>query len=252
MTKIPTLQKLLEAGVHFGHQSRRWNPKMKPYIFSQQSGIHVIDLEKTEKALSEAAKFIKEVSAAGRTVIFLATKKQTAEIVKEEAKRVEAMYLTHRWIGGLLTNFDTVKKTLEKLSDLETKYNNKESGLTKRELLFLKRGIDKMERTLGGVRNLNRLPDAIFIVDARKEDNAVKEARKMNIPVVALVDTNADPTGVDYPIPANDDAIKSVSLLVKTIANAYEEGKRIWEKKSADNAKKAEASREKITETATT
>ena len=225
---------------------------MKPYIFSQQSGIHVIDLEKTEKALAEATKFIKEVSAAGGAVIFLATKKQTAEIVKEEAKRVEAMYLTARWIGGLFTNFDTVKKTLEKLSDLETKYNNKEGGLTKRELLFLKREIDKMERTLGGVRNLNKLPNALFIVDARKEDNAVKEARKMNIPVVALVDTNADPTGVDYPIPANDDAIKSVSLLVKTIADAYEEGKRVWEKKSAGDAKKAEASEKKITEAATT
>lgn len=240
MIKIPTLTQLLEAGVHFGHQSRRWNPKMKKYIFSTQSGIHVIDLEKTESGLKEATRVVKEIAQGGGNIVFLATKKQTAEIVKTEAEKVGAMYLTHRWLGGLLTNFDAVRKTIDKLPKLEEKLADKDSGFTKKEQLLIKRDIDKLIRFIGGIRTLEKLPDALFIIDARKEDNAVREANKMNIPVIALVDTNADPTKIDYPIPANDDAIKSVSLLAATIAEAYREGHGIWEKKSAKEAAKKE------------
>lgn len=218
---------------------------MKPYIFTVASGIHVIDLEQTENALKKAALFVKEVASGGGSVVFLATKKQTAEIVKAEAQRVGAMYLTHRWLGGLLTNFDSVKKNIKKLPKLEEELADKESGLTKKEQLLLQREINKLERILGGIRELERLPDALFVVDSRKEDNAVREANKMGIPVVALVDTNADPTKVDYPIPANDDAIKSVSLLVKGIANAYGEGRKIWEKKEEKAVKKAEEAKKK-------
>jgi len=245
MTKIPSLTQLLEAGVHFGHQSRRWNPKMKKYIFAQQAGIHVIDLEKTEEQLKKAAEFINETASRGGKVIFLATKKQTAEIVKAEAERAGAMYLTHRWLGGLFTNFDTVKKTLQKLTDSEEKLKDKDSGLTKREQVFLQREIDKMIRSMGGIRNLERLPDALFVIDSKKEDNAIREANKMEIPVVALVDTNADPTKIDLPIPANDDAIKSVSLLVKTLADAYQAGQQVWQKKEAKEEK--EKAKEAVT-----
>jgi len=235
MSRIPSLQELLEAGVHFGHQARRWNPKMKGYIFGQQAGIHVIDLEKTAAQLKKAGEFIKEVASRGGVVIFLATKKQAAEIVKTEAQRVGAMYLTKRWLGGLLTNFDSVKKTIEKAGILEEKLKNAEStGYTKKEQLLIRRDLDKLNRLLGGIRGLNKLPDCLFIVDAHKEDNAVAEAGRMGVPIVALVDTNGDPTLVTYPIAANDDALKSISILVKTIADAYGEGRGIWDKKSAE------------------
>ncbi|OGY26486.1 MAG: 30S ribosomal protein S2 [Candidatus Woykebacteria bacterium RBG_16_43_9] len=217
---------------------------MKRFIFTQQSGIHVIDLEKTESSLKAATEFVKEIAERGGNVIFLATKKQTAQIVKVQAQRVGAMYLTHRWLGGLLTNFDSVKKTIEKLPKLEEKLADKDSGLTKKEQLLLKRDIDKLVRFIGGIRDLQKLPDALFIVDSRKEDNAVREANKIGVPVIALVDTNADPTKIDIPIPANDDAIKSVSLLVSTIANAYEEGRGMAEKKAS---KEAEKTKEEVT-----
>jgi len=235
MTKIPRLEELLEAGVHFGHQARRWNPKMKSNIFSQQSGIHVIDLEKTAAQLKAASEFIKGTASRGGIVLFLATKRQAAEIVKAESQRVGAMYLTKRWLGGLLTNFDSVKKTIEKASILEEKLKTAESsGFTKKEQLLMRRDLDKLNRLLGGIRALSKLPDCLFIVDARKEDNAVAEANKMGVPTVALVDTNGDPTKITYPIAANDDAIKSISILVKTIADAYEEGKQVFEKKTAE------------------
>jgi len=241
------MKELLEAGVHFGHQTRRWNPKMASYIFTQESGIHIIDLEKTEEQLKEAAKFIKEIAGRGGVVIFLATKKQAAEIVKSEAERVGAMYLTQRWLGGLLTNFDSVKQTIEKLPALEEKLKGaEEAGYTKKEQLLMKREIDKLTRFIGGIRGLEKLPDCLFIIDSRREDNAVREANKMGVPVVALVDTNGDPTRVTYPIVANDDAIKSISILVKTVADAYGEGREIWEKKSQELAKEIEETKETV------
>ncbi len=238
MNKKPSLTDLLEAGVHFGHQVRRWNPKMKKYIFSQQSGIHIIDLEKTEQQLNESSGFIKDTASRGGEVIFLATKKQTSVIVKTEAERAGAMYLTHRWLGGLLTNFDSVKKTIEKLFNLEEKLSREEKNYTKKELLLIQKEIIKLTRFIGGIRNLKKLPDCLVIVDARKENNAVREANKMLVPVVALVDTNADPTNINYPIAANDDAIKSVSLIIRTLTNAYEEGRNIWQKREAEREKK--------------
>lgn len=210
---------------------------MGQYIFTQRSGIHVIDLEKTEAQLETAVNFIKKVGEMGGAVLFLSTKKQAGEIVKEEAKRVGARYLSVRWLGGLLTNFEAVRKTIDKFDILEEKLKQKES-FTKKEQLLMKRDLNKLERVLGGVREMTRLPDALFIVDSRKEDNAVREANKMEIPIIALVDTNGDPTKVDYPIAANDDSIKSISLLVKTVADAYDGGKKIWEKKSAKQAEK--------------
>lgn len=239
MSKLPDIEELLNAGVHYGHQVKRWNPKMAQYIFTQKSGIHVIDLEKTEEQLQKAVDFIKNLASSGGTVLFLATKKQAAEIVKEEAKRVGAKYLTMRWIGGLLTNYESVRKTIDKLDQIEEKLKEKES-YTKKEQLLLQKELAKLERMLGGVRDLDRLPDALFIVDARKEDNAVREANKMEVPIVALVDTNGDPTKVDYPIVANDDSIKSIALLVKVIADAYAEGRKLWEKKVDKQLKEQE------------
>jgi small subunit ribosomal protein S2 len=231
MAKLPKIEELLEAGAHFGHQSKRWNPKMSPYIFSQQSGIHIIDLEKTEKQLRIAAEFVKETSARGGVVLFLSTKRQLAEIVEVSAKEAGAMYLTQRWIGGLFTNFDSVKKTIEKLGNLEEELKTAEGRYTKKEQLLMQRDIDKLTLVLGGIRDLNKLPDCLFIIDAKREDNAVREANKMNIPTVALVDTNGDPTKINYPVAANDDSVKSVTLLVKTIADFYKEGRVVYEKK---------------------
>ena len=210
---------------------------MSQYIFTQKAGIHVIDLEKTEAQIEVAVDFIKNLASNGGTLLFLATKKQAAEIVNEEAKKVGAKYLTVRWRGGLLTNFEAGRKTIEKLDQLEERLKE---NYTKREQLLMQKELTKLNRVLGGIRDLNKLPDAIFIVDARKEDNAVREANKMGVPIVALVDTNGDPTKVDYPIAANDDSIKSIMLLVKTIAQAYADGRKIWEKKEAKQAKSME------------
>lgn len=246
MSKLPSLKELLEAGVHFGHETKRWNPKMAPYIFTAKEKIHIIDLEKTEKALQEAVDFVHNLGATGKSIVFLTTKKQATEIVKAEAQRVGAMYLTTRWLGGLFTNFETVNKTLAKMTELEA--TSKDDAYTKREQLLMTRHLDKLERYVGGIRSMQTLPDAIFIVDSRKEDNAVREARKMNVTTVAVVDTNADPTVIDYPIPANDDAIRAISIIVKTIADAYLEGKEIKAKKEAKEEKKTEAAGAKIQE----
>lgn len=237
--KIPSMKELLEAGAHFGHQTRRWNPKMGDYIFGARSGVHILDLEKTEAKLSEAAEFIKETVEEGGEMVFLATKRQAQEIVKAEAERVGAMYLVERWLGGLFTNFEAVRKTIEKMPSLEEMI--KETGkYTKKEQLLMSRELAKLNRYVGGVREMEKLPSIMFIVDARKEDNAIREARKMGVKTVAVVDTNADPTAVDYPIPANDDAIKSISLIVKTIADAFAEGKAAHQKKAEKEAAKAE------------
>ena len=232
------MQELLEAGVHFGHETKRWNPKMASNIFGAKEKIHIIDLEKTEKALQEAVNYVSTLGAEGKQIVFLATKRQASEIVKTEAKRAGAMYMTTRWLGGLFTNFETVNKTLFKMTELEA--TSKDDAFTKREQLLMTRALDKLERYVGGIRSMATLPAAIFIIDSRKEDNAVKESQKMNVTTIALVDTNADPTVIDYPIPGNDDAIRSISIIVKTIADAYLEGKEIHDKKLAKEEKAEE------------
>lgn len=243
---LPSLKELLEAGVHFGHETKRWNPKMAPNIFTAKDRIHIIDLEKTDEALKKATDFVKKLAEDNGQIIFLATKRQAAEIVKGEAQRVGAMYLTTRWVGGLFTNFDSVSKTLTKLTELEEK--SKDDRYTKREQLLMTREIDKINRSLGGVRNMQKLPEAIFIVDSHKETNAVAEAKKVGVKIVAIVDTNGDPTEVDLPIPGNDDAIRSIQILVKTIADAYLEGRQVGEKQVV----KEEVTEEKIEETTKT
>jgi small subunit ribosomal protein S2 len=234
MSKTATMKDLLEAGAHFGHQTRRWNPKMDRFIFGAKSGVHIIDLEKTEAALEAAAEFAKETVSSGANIIFLATKRQAQE---NEAERVGAMYMVERWLGGLFTNFDSVRKTIDKMPLLEEKLKEV-AGYTKKEQLMTKRELAKLTRYAGGIRGLDKLPGAIFVVDAKKEDNAVREANKMGIKVIAIVDTNADPTKVDYPIPANDDALKSIALIVKVLADAVAEGKALWEKKAANEEAK--------------
>jgi small subunit ribosomal protein S2 len=236
--KTPSMKELLEAGAHFGHQSRRWNPKMGQYIFGERSGVHIIDLEKTEEKLTAAADFVKKTVEEGGQIVFLATKRQAQEIVKAEAERAGAMYMVERWLGGLFTNFEAVRKTIEKMPALEGMIADT-AKFTKKEQLLMSRELAKLNRYAGGVRSMEKLPEVLFLIDARKEDNAVREARKMGVKTVAVVDTNADPTMVDYPIPANDDAIKSISLVVKTIADAVEEGKAAFQKKQEKEAKKA-------------
>lgn len=240
MSSLPSLKEMLEAGVHFGHETRRWNPKMAKYIFTSKEKIHIIDLEKTETALTEAYEFVKSIGARNGTIVFLATKRQASDIVKEHAQRVGAFHMTSRWLGGLFTNYESVAKTIAKLPELEEK--SKDDSFTKREQLMMTRDAEKLDKFVGGVRAMTTLPDAIFIVDCRKEDNAVKEAKKVGVPVVAVVDTNSDPTFIDYPIPGNDDAIRSITILVKTIADGYLEGKEMFAKKAAKDEKKEEAS----------
>lgn len=216
---------LLDAGVHFGHLTRKWNPKIAPYIFMERNGIHIIDLNKTLVSLEDAAGAIKGIVKSGRKVMFVATKKQAQEVVSEEAKRLRMPYVTDRWLGGMLTNFTTIRKSLRKMSSIE-KMTKEEAyqNLAKRERLMLTREKDKLEKILGGIADLTRLPAALFIVDIKREHIAVKEAKKLNIPVFAIVDTNSDPTQVEYPIPANDDAFKSIALIVKYMGKAIEEG----------------------------
>lgn len=240
MTK-PTLKELLEAGVHFGHRVNKWNPKMSTYIYGQKEGIHILDLEKTLGKLMEAAEFVRELASKGGRIIFISTKRQVQETVKNEAQRSGSMFMTSRWIGGLLTNFEAVRKTVDKLPELEEKRKTmEEQGYTKREQLLVDREIEKLEKSVGGIRGLDKLPTAVFIVDSHKENNAVLEAKKTGVVVVAITDTNGDPTLIDYPIPANDDAIKSISLIVKVIADAIEEGRALYQKKVSDEEKKAQ------------
>jgi small subunit ribosomal protein S2 len=216
---------LLDAGVHFGHLTRKWNPKMAPYIFMEKNDIHIIDLNKTLAALDEACNAIKNVVRSGRKVLFVATKKQAKDVVEEEAKRLKMPFVTDRWLGGMLTNFATVRKSLKKMATIdkmlkEDSYKN----LAKRERLTLSRDREKLEKVLGGIADLTRLPAAIFIVDVKKEHIALTEAIKLGIPVFAMVDTNSDPSKVDFPIPANDDAFKSINVITKAVGKAIEEG----------------------------
>lgn len=220
-----TYNELLDAGVHFGHLTRKWNPKMAPYIFMEKNGIHIIDLNKTQTKLEEAASAIKQIVKSGRKVLFVATKKQAKDIMAEQAKKVNMPFVTERWLGGMLTNFSTVRKSIKKMTNIDkfTKdgtYDN----ISKKEKLMLQRERIKLEKVLGGIADLNRLPAAIFIVDIKKEHIAVSEALKLNIPAFAMVDTNSDPTLIDFPIPANDDAAKSINLITSVICKAIEEG----------------------------
>lgn len=223
---VVSMKQLLEAGVHFGHQTRRWNPKMAEYIFTERNGIYIIDLQKTVKKVEEAYMFVRDVAEAGDSVLFVGTKKQAQESIKKEAERVGMYYVNSRWLGGMLTNFATIKTRIERLAQLR---KMEEDGtfnlLPKKEVVKLNLEIEKLEKYLGGIKEMKKLPGALFIVDPRKERNAVAEARKLHIPIVAIVDTNCDPDEIDYVIPGNDDAIRAVKLIAGIMANAILEGK---------------------------
>ena len=223
---VVAMKQLLEAGVHFGHQTRRWDPKMAEYIFQARNGIHIIDLQKTSKKLDEAYDFIREQAEEGKTVLFVGTKKQAQECMKEAAIKCGMFYVDQRWLGGMLTNFDTNQKRIQRLKDLETM---QEDGtfdvLPKKEVILLKKEMEKLEKNLGGIKEMNELPGVIFLVDPKKERIAILEAKKLGIPVVGLVDTNCNPEELDYPIPGNDDAIRAVKLIADVMANAVIEGR---------------------------
>ena len=242
MANIISMKQLLEAGVHFGHQTRRWNPKMQPFIFMDRNGIHIIDLQQTVTRLNEAYKFVQQLAAEGGTILFVGTKKQAQEAVAEDAKRCGMFYVNQRWLGGMLTNFQTIQSRIRYLRELE---NRRDRGdferLPKKEVQRLQDDMARLERTLGGIKDMRRLPNAIFIIDTRKERTAVLEARRLEIPIIALADTNCDPDEMDYPIPANDDAIRAVRLLCSKIADAVIEGRRELEAQQKDSAPEEEA-----------
>ena len=223
---VVSMKQLLEAGVHFGHQTRRWNPKMATYIYTERNGIYIIDLQKTVKKLEEAYSFIRELAANGENVLFVGTKKQAQEAIKEEASRVGMYWVNARWLGGMLTNFKTMRGRVERLNQLK---KMQEDGtfdmLPKKEVMKHLGEMEKLEKYLGGVKDMKKLPGALFVVDPRKEHNAIAEARKLNIPIVAIVDTNCDPDEVDYVIPGNDDAIRAIKLIASVMANAIQEGR---------------------------
>ena len=230
---IITMKQLLETGVHFGHQTRRWNPKTKPYIFAAKNGIYIIDLQKTVPLFEKAYRFIRDTVAEGKSILFVGTKKQAHESIKEEALRCGMHFVNHRWLGGTMTNYDTIRKSIDRFKKLEEMEEGETSvifeSLPKKERLRLRKIKAKLERSLGGIKNMEDLPGAIFIVDTHKEYIAVAEARKLNIPVVAILDTNCDPDEVDYPIPGNDDAIRAIRLFCSRMADAVLEGKQIRE-----------------------
>jgi small subunit ribosomal protein S2 len=230
-----TMKQLLEAGVHFGHQTRRWNPKMRPFIFTERNGIHILDLQQTVARFNDAYKFVVNLSANGESILFVGTKKQAQEAVAEEAARSGQFYVNFRWLGGMLTNFQTIQKRIKYLRELEAR---KERGdferLPKKEAQHLEEERARLDRTLGGIRDMRRLPSAVFVIDTKKEHTAVLEARRLEIPVIALADTNTDPDEMDYPIPANDDAIRAVRLLCQKIADAAVEGRRQHEAQQKD------------------
>jgi len=222
-----TMKELLEAGVHFGHQTKRWNPKMKRYIFGKRNGIYIIDLQKTLKLFREASSFITELSSQGKRVLFVGTKRQAQDAVVEEANRCGMFYVNSRWLGGTLTNFTTVRKSIERLKEIEAKIDNKEEEMSKKERAGLEKERDKLNKNLIGIREMDERPDAVFVIDPRKEHIAIREAQKLGIPVVAIVDTNCDPEGIDYVVPGNDDAIRAIRLFTQKIADSVLEGYRI-------------------------
>ena len=234
---VVAMKQLLEAGVHFGHQTRRWDPKMAEYIFQARNGIHIIDLQKTSKKIDEAYEFMRSQAEEGKTVLFVGTKKQAQECIKEAAEKCGMYYVDQRWLGGMITNFGTIQKRIQRLKDLEAM---QEDGtfdvLPKKEVIELKKEMEKLEANLGGIKEMNELPGLLFIVDPKKEYNAIKEAQKLNIPVVGIVDTNCNPEVLDYAIPGNDDAIRAVKLITDVMANAVIEGKQGESFEVADEA----------------
>ncbi|PKL72595.1 30S ribosomal protein S2 [Candidatus Kuenenbacteria bacterium HGW-Kuenenbacteria-1] len=248
MLKLPTLLELLEAGVHFGHQTSKRYPKTKPYIFGIRSGIHIINLEKTVEKLKEALDFIKEISAKNGTILFLGTKKQAKDIVKKAALEVNMPYITERWLGGTFTNLDTIIKNIKKMKKME---EEKEKGefkkYTKKEQLKFEKEIEKLKRLFDGLRELNKLPEAIFIIGINEEETAEKEAKKKNVPIVAIIDTNTKPQNVAYPIPANDDGIKSIKMMVNLVVEAIKEGKSVTKnEQSTNSSENLKANNEKV------
>nr|WP_317412403.1 30S ribosomal protein S2 [uncultured Solibaculum sp.] len=223
---VVSMKQLLEAGVHFGHQTRRWNPKMAPYIFTERNGIYIIDLQKTVRKLEEAYMFVRELAENGETILFVGTKKQAQESIRDEALRAGVHYVNARWLGGMLTNFRTIRQRIDRLTQLRRmEEDGTFDALPKKEVIKLNLEIERLEKFLGGIKEMKKLPGALFVVDPRKEKIAVSEAKKLGIPVVAIVDTNCDPDEIDYVIPGNDDAIRAVKLISATMANAYLEGK---------------------------
>lgn len=223
---VVAMKQLLEAGVHFGHQTRRWDPKMAEYIFQARNGIHIIDLQKTSKKLDEAYAFMKEQAEAGKTVLFVGTKKQAQDCMKEAAEKSGMYYVNQRWLGGMLTNFETIQKRVQRLNELETmEQDGTFDVLPKKEVILLKKEMDKLQKNLGGIKEMKEIPGVLFVVDPKKERIAILEARKLNIPVVGLIDTNCNPEDVDYAIPGNDDAIRAVKLIADVMANAIIEGR---------------------------
>jgi small subunit ribosomal protein S2 len=230
MTEI-SMKQLLEAGVHFGHQTSRWNPKMKPYIFGARNGIHIIDLQQTVTMFKDVDAVVRKLAASGGHVLFVGTKKQAQEAIKEEAERCGMFHVHNRWLGGTLTNFSTIRQSIERLRKLEEMENDPKivEALTKKEMLGLKREKEKLEQSLGGIKGMRKLPDAVFVVDPKQEEIAVKEARKLGIAVIAVIDTNCDPDMVDYKVPGNDDAIRAIRLFCAAIADAIIEGRALYE-----------------------
>lgn len=227
------MREMLEAGVHFGHQTRRWNPKMRPFIFGRRNGIYIIDLQSTLGRFNEAAEFVAHLGRHGRRILFVGTKRQAQRAIEEEARRCGQFFVSHRWLGGMLTNFVTIRQSVDRLKDTEAKLEDTESLLTKKERLRLERERDKMVRNLDGIRDMDRLPDAIFLIDPKKEHIAIAEANKLGIPIIALVDTNCDPEQVDYVIPSNDDAIRAIRLFTSRLADAYNAGASVYRKNLA-------------------
>ena len=248
MANVISMKQLLEAGVHFGHQTRRWNPKMAPYIFTERNGIYIIDLQKTVKKVEEAYYFVRDVVASGKSVLFVGTKKQAQDSIKEEAERVGMYYVNNRWLGGMLTNFQTIEKRIDRLAQINAM---EEEGtfdlLPKKEVINLKNQRDKLEKNLGGIKDMKELPGVMFVVDPRKEKIAISEAKKLGIPVVAIVDTNCDPDEVDYVIPGNDDAIRAVKLIASTISNAIIEGRQGEDAMVVDAEEAEEVTMEEVT-----
>ncbi|MBD3851624.1 MAG: 30S ribosomal protein S2 [Acidobacteria bacterium] len=218
------MKELLEAGVHFGHQTRRWNPKMKPFIFGKRNGIHIVDLQKTLHHFEDSAEFIRDLAANGRNVLFVGTKRQAQDAIREEAERCGMFYMNHRWLGGTMTNFRTIRKSIQRFKEIEEILSNEDSHLTKKEVIRLERQRRKMDRAFGGIKDMEDLPDALFVIDTVHEHIAIKEANRLGIPVVAVVDTNSDPEEVDFPIPGNDDAIRAIRLFTSRIADNILEG----------------------------
>ena len=238
---VVSMKSLLEAGVHFGHQTRRWNPKMKKYIFTERNGIYIIDLQKTVGKIEEAYDFVRETAQNGGQVLFVGTKKQAQDAIEKEAKRCGEFYINQRWLGGLLTNYQTIKKRIARLKDLEEmETDGRFDVLPKKEVIGLRHERERLEKFLGGIKDMNGLPDVMYVVDPKKENIAVKEAQKLGIPIVGILDTNCDPDELDFPIPGNDDAIRAVKLITETMANAVLEGKQ----GAQDHAEEAEAAEE--------